>query len=611
MARVYSAAVASINATQTPQTEPVPGKNMAPNNAGGFGFKLDKWGQLNRALMLGSAGGTYYVSEKELTISQSGAILDCLAEDGLRVVAEIVSVSTRGLAPKQSPQVWALALALSKGDAKTKRAAIEAVSKVCRTGSTFFELLSYLFGKSTDQSKKRVGGLRGKGQIAQQAVLAWYEQFNAPLLPFDSLGEGPSAAAAKFAYQAIKYRERNSWNHKDAMAIGRPKFVGPSKDVAAWAADGWPSVGIDPHPSSHLRQIWAFERAKAVASSPDDGYTNVSLRGIPVLSDLTVPAELIKTAKQQEIVQLIVENNLTREMIPTEFMKNPAVWEALLEKMPITAMVRNLANMTKCGLLAPHSDATRTVVARLSDVERLKKGRVHPINLLAALRAYSGPKNTRYSSFYEAPRTFSAVQDVVDALDNAFYLAFDAVVPSGKRHMVCVDVSASMSAPAPSLTNISCCEVASALGLVLKRTEPDSSIWRFNNQLDTFPISPRMRLDDVLKHTREINGGGTDCALPMQHALTARTPIDVFVVITDSETHSGRRGHPFQALRHYRDAMGIPAKLVVIAITGTDVSIADPSDAGMLDVAGFDLSVPSVLRSFAADESVALTDEEE
>ena len=55
-------ALAGLNATETPQGLPIPGRDMVENNAGGFVFKLDEWKQLERFLILGSEGGTYYVS---------------------------------------------------------------------------------------------------------------------------------------------------------------------------------------------------------------------------------------------------------------------------------------------------------------------------------------------------------------------------------------------------------------------------------------------------------------------------------------------------------------------------------------------------------------------
>ena len=59
--------------------------------------------------------------------------------------------------------------------------------------------------------------------------------------------------------------------------------------------------------------------------------------------------------------------------MPTEWLDAPAVWEALLEEMPMTALIRNLATMTRVGLLAPGSGGDGTVVARLGDAERLRR----------------------------------------------------------------------------------------------------------------------------------------------------------------------------------------------------------------------------------------------
>jgi len=77
-----------------------------------------------------------------------------------------------------------------------------------------------------------------------------------------------------------------------------------------------------------------------------------------------------------------------------------------------------------------------------------------------------------------------------------------------------------------------------------------------------------------------------------------RIDVDTFVVYTDNETWAGDV-HPAQALRAYRDARGIPAKLVVVGMTSKEFSIADPDDAGMLDVVGFDSLTPPVIADFA------------
>jgi len=129
-------------------------------------------------------------------------------------------------------------------------------------------------------------------------------------------------------------------------------------------------------------------------------------------------------------------------------------------------------------------------------------------------------------------------------------------------------------------------------------TEPNVTPMAFADSFRRLPLSKRMRLDDALNHTRNQNFGRTNCALPMLHALEKKLPVDVFVVYTDNETWYGDV-HPSQALAKYRQTMGIEAKLIVVAVTATNFTIADPNDAGMLDVVGFDANVPTVMREFA------------
>ena len=124
-----------------------------------------------------------------------------------------------------------------------------------------------------------------------------------------------------------------------------------------------------------------------------------------------------------------------------------------------------------------------------------------------------------------------------------------------------------------------------------------SKTWR-GTGLSALTISPRQRLDDAVRAVSQLPFSGTDCALPMLHARQAGLEVDTFVVYTDNETWHGKV-HPHQALARYRDKMGIDAKLIVVGMAANEFSIADPDDPGMLDVAGFDLSVPNLISEFS------------
>ena len=327
--------------------------------------------------------------------------------------------------------------------------------------------------------------------------------------------------------------------------------------------------------------------------------------------DVVALIEAIKSLAHlapNEAATVISRSKLTREMVPTELLTHAVVWEALLERMPLTAMIRNLGVMTKVGLIASGSEAARTVVDRLADREVLRGARVHPVAVLVAMKTYAQGRGIKGSG------KWTPVTRVVDALDTAFYLTFDNAPVTGKRIMLALDVSGSMGAAVFGMDYLTCRDASAAMALVTAATEPDHrfvaftkgdypSQWsathgsQYNTGLTPLTISPRQRLDDVARQIGNLPFGGTDCALPMVEALKHRWAVDAFVLFTDSETWAGNI-HPAQALREYRERMGIAAKLVVVAMASNGFSIADPDDAGMLDVVGFDTATPGVLAEF-------------
>jgi 60 kDa SS-A/Ro ribonucleoprotein len=242
---------------------------------------------------------------------------------------------------------------------------------------------------------------------------------------------------------------------------------------------------------------------------------------------------------------------------------------------------------------------------------------VHPIQVLAALLTYQSGHSARGTG------TWNPVSQIVEALDAAFYAAFAAIEPTGQRWLLGLDVSGSMGsgviAGVPGLTP----RVGSvAMAMVTARTEQYHLVaftsgqpgeWRgtgsqsrltsalYGGRLDgltPLTFGPRQRLDDLCRQTAQLPMGGTDCALPMIYAMDQKVPADVFAIYTDSETWAGAV-HPVQALRAYRQAMGIPAKLIVVGMVANEFSIADPNDGGMLDVVGFDTAAPEAMALFA------------
>jgi 60 kDa SS-A/Ro ribonucleoprotein len=264
--------------------------------------------------------------------------------------------------------------------------------------------------------------------------------------------------------------------------------------------------------------------------------------------------------------------------------------------MPMTAMIRNLATLTRVGLLTEYSTGTEHVLTQLADTTRLRKAKVHPMALLIALKTYASGHGMRGSG------TWTPVKSVCKALDAAFYQAFEAVEPTGKRYLLGVDVSGSMTMGSVAGSPLMPCEAAAAMAMVTKSCEQDVTTMGFADSFRPLAYAKGMKLEKALALTRGMAFGRTDCALPMLFASENNLPVDVFVVYTDNETWFGNV-HPAQALKMYRQKMGIDAKLIVVGLTSTQFSIADPKDAGMLDVVGFDASAPAAMNQFVLSES--------
>ena len=382
---------------------------------------------------------------------------------------------------------------------------------------------------------------RGWGRSLRRAVGNWYLDKNADAL----------------AYQCVKYRQREGWSHRDLLRKSHPESIDPgTRAVFDWITSNTAPYGDTP----------ALIHAFIAANEPG-----------------------------ADVPGLIREHGLSWEMLPDEALGKPATWEALLDRgMPQTALMRQLPRLTRLGILSPMSPRTAEVAARLSDTERLTKARVHPVNVLVAQRTYASGRSARGES------TWAPSRPIVDALDAAFYAAFGAVEPAGKRTLIGLDVSGSMGFSAISNMPLSPREASAALCLVTAATEPTHAIVGFTGpgQVTRLSISPRQRLDDVIRSVSNLPFGRTDCSMPMLYAEQQGIEVDSFLVYTDNETYAGYM-HPHQALVRYREKTGIDAKLVVVGMTATDFTIADPNDAGMMDVAGFDSAVPNLIADFS------------
>lgn len=534
-----------------PQSEPY-SKDQILNNASGYVFALDKWKRLKRFLILGSDSNTYYQNAKDLTKENVDIVKECWSEDPVTTAFMIRDVSVNGLAPKQDAGIFALALGAVHPDIHARQASYAVVTDVCRTGSTIFQYIHYArhLGKGTGRGIKRV-------------IKNWYEKF-------DTNG---------LAYQAIKYRNRNNFTHKRLI-----EFCHKGADKSDLAR----------------QNLYLWMRGK---EPPEGGKLE-----LPPIVEAHKEAMALENTKGniKRLVELIETHKLPWEALPTWALTDPKVWEAMVPTLGLTALIRNLGNMTLHGAIGPQK--WKHVTSRLNKTV-IQKARVHPFSILLAMSVYRhgmSIKANQYRRSTEELKRWNPVRQVLDALDDAFYMAFKNVEPTNKRLLLALDVSGSMDSPILN-SPLTCREASAAMALITMATEPDCTIVGFTTKgrshfrqstiLTPLSISPKQRLDDVVKTISGLPFGGTDVSLPFVWAKEQKLKFEAVITFTDNETWHGSV-HPVQALKEYRQYSGLSTKSIIAAMTSTGFTVADPNDENSLDVVGLDASIPTLISNF-------------
>ena len=297
-------------ARATPQTERARPEQVE-NSAGGFSFALDDEARLRRFCVLGVDQPTYYATERALALDNVTVVGRMVADEaaGLAAVRIATEISEAGRAKQNEPALWVIAAASGSAHLAVRRAALDALPRVARTGTHLYTFLTY------------VEKHRGWGRTLRRAVGRWY------------LDKTPAQAAL----QAVKYRQRAGWTHKDALSLSHGHH--------------WAGPGVEPTPAH--RAVFDF------ACGRPDAERIREFAALRVLDGYLRVAEAGDGLTAKDAARLVGEFRLPREALPTHVLGSSEVWAALLPHMGAHALIRNLPTMTRVGLIAQTSDGKR------------------------------------------------------------------------------------------------------------------------------------------------------------------------------------------------------------------------------------------------------------
>ncbi|XP_026169615.1 RNA-binding protein RO60 isoform X2 [Mastacembelus armatus] len=482
------------------------------STGGGCSWEVSDKVRLCRFLCYGSEGSVYTTREEgHVSTEGTGALLSMLQEgQGAEVVEEIKTFTQDGRAVRLGPSLFALALCSQHSELKTRQAAFKALKEVCQDPAHLFSVIQYK--KELKESMKC--GIWGRA--LRKAVSDWYNKQDAM-----------SLAAA-----VTKCKQRQGWSHQDVLRLAHTKPANePIALISKYVTKGWKDVQAAYTDKENSEEV------------------------VKVLSYLKVVEKVKHSCDETEVISLIEEHKLEREQLLTDHLKSKQVWRALLKEMPLQSVLRILGRMTSNKILEQGSSETQALCDRLQSETALKKAQIHPFSILLASEKYKRGQSHQGKTKWEPDR------NILKAMDSAFYKSFMNVEPVGKRFVVAIDVSPSLSSVIPG-ASINTVVAAAAIAM--------------------------------------IPGGGTDCTLPITWATENEKSVDVFIVLTNNPLWIFT-ANPVESLKKHRQKSGASSKIVICGLTSIGHAISETEDRGLLSICGFDLGAFTVIRNLAQD----------
>lgn len=569
-----------------------------------FVYKLSLKDYILRLLILGSSENKYDPRKKGLSSENTEYIKSQISSGHGEEICNIVrDVYKEGRAPKQDATMMVIGLLCRAEDITIRKTGLQLLEN--------FKTISHLYSwkKYHASIENHTTGQKSKGfgRAVKRQINDWILSYRGK--PED------------LAYQITKYMAREGWSFKNILQCTHVK-TGTGDDRVFEEKEGVKKsnhkVNKNASPPTELDLVLRYAVNGYDAMDKLARPNLLSTKVYQYLTGVHSAMKMSTSNDKKALIELIYKHKLTREQIPTWGLADKEVLSALLMNknktrisMPLTALLRNLGNLTSHGVIDINDDTTlQLIINHLLHPDTIKFSKIHPVSVLTAWFTYrNGNGNRGHNTWY--PET-----DVVKTLEKMFYLSFKNVEPTGKRICFLIDCSGSMCS-ASLCEGVTCAESAALLAMIFARSEtsnetsPDHSFYLFTSKKIGYGggygntgltdvsdvIDADADFNKVLNACQRSDWGMTDISMGILEALKYKRKYDAFVVITDNDVNSGIK--PSEAMKQYRSGMKMPnTKLAVVATQGTDYTIADPNDPLMMDMVGFDSHGPKILQDF-------------
>jgi len=384
------------------------------------------------------------------------------------------------------------------------------------------------------------------------------------------------------ALEVCRVRGRHHWSHKDIITLAKVTTK-------------------DPALASVLAAV-----VKSLDKARDEFGDKPEAQ--PVLEYLACVQQIKRCgqADQDAAVGLIDKHSFDIDILPSELLNQPRVWEHAVHRLPVTRVLDHLKSMAKRGYLSSQSHPVLNQVLQcIKDPLALTASRLQPAEILTVLTQVE-------SSFAEPPaarqdnnqnnRLPTAHPSLVEGLGRMMNNSFNNVpksVGTPLKILVCVDCRHGLFEHGCwGSWSLKCSKAAAVTILSLRASGVDLTVTTMEseNEVTRLPVDDEDIVGSLVeKWWRVADPHVIDPGYLLSWARAENEMFSSIVIITDSHTHYDKE-RVWRELETFRNGQSVG--MTFIALACKEVSLADPTDPGMLDIAGWGPDLVRVLLAF-------------
>ena len=304
------------------------------------------------------------------------------------------------------------------------------------------------------------------------------------------------------------------------------------------------------------------------------------------------------TEEQSKLWKMLKEDNLpipdTWEVVISTKGSTKENWEAIIPKMGTMAKLRNLRNFLEKGC------DISVVMKELEDPEVIRKSKQLPFRFFSAYKAVE-----EVDGSFDCP-------EVLEALSNALELSITNVPTFDGNTVVAVDLSESMTSYLSSRSSVSYKDVASVMGAIAVKRNPNNIIYGFGQIIAQIPLNKGSSVMDIIQKIGDTDvGHSTNGYLVLQDMITKKIKADRIMLFSDMQLYSDtgfwERHDSFATLwKKYKKSINPKAKLYSFDLAGYGQSTIPQDEKGTYLLAGWSEKVFDFVRAMEEDPAIAV-----